>query len=155
MHEQSKSAAIPEMPGFKECNAFLRSALQQNGTWTSEQARVLVAFQAASERWVEHRRHDFETSVAAMQQLASCKDLGDAAAIQQRKGCRSHEDVHDRSLRRPGNDGWSDRSIRTSRETIDEAINLIRQSRFGQRFAHFEVMGESGLRSISFPPKAG
>ena len=28
-------------------------------------------------------------------------------------------------------------------ETIDEAINLIRHSRFGQRFAHFEVMEES------------
>ncbi len=28
-------------------------------------------------------------------------------------------------------------------ETIDEAINLIRQSRLGQRFARFEVMEES------------
>jgi len=49
-----------------------------------EQARVLAAFQAASERWVEHRRHDFETGVATMQQLASCKDLGEAASIQQK-----------------------------------------------------------------------
>ncbi len=84
MREQSKSAAIPEIPGFKEYNAFLGSALQQSKAWMGGQVQMLAAFQAASERWVEHRRRDFERSVAAIQQLASCRDLGEAAAIQQR-----------------------------------------------------------------------
>ena len=65
---------------------FLRSALRRSEGWLDWQVQILAALEAASERWFDHRGRDFERSMAALQQLSKCRDLGEAVAIQQRWG---------------------------------------------------------------------
>jgi hypothetical protein len=80
MSKGSESAAArPKPEGVGE---FSKSALQQSEWWFKLQMGLFNQLQATNTRWVEHRTHDLNNWLNALHQLAACKDVGEAAAVQ-------------------------------------------------------------------------
>ncbi|HTZ77134.1 MAG TPA: hypothetical protein VMC10_04470 [Stellaceae bacterium] len=72
------------MPGVAAGQAFWQSALRQGGDWLQGRPEIFAQFQRATETWIRHRGEDYQRGLAAATQMAACRDINQAAAIQQK-----------------------------------------------------------------------
>lgn len=84
MSTKSSTTEKELMPGMAAAQAFWQSALGQSGEWMQGQPQGFAFVQGAAERWMRHRSEDFQKGMAAATQMASCRDISQAAAIQQK-----------------------------------------------------------------------
>ncbi len=84
MSTKSKTTETEALPGMAATQAFWQSALGQGGEWMQNQPQGFALVQGAAERWMRHRSEDFQKGIAAATQMASCRDVTQAAAIQQK-----------------------------------------------------------------------
>ena len=84
MDTRSKSSRVQPIPDVTDAPALWRSAFKGSEDWIRPAFAVLEDVQAASQRWMMHRFEDIQKAVDASRQMAECKDLAQAAAIQQK-----------------------------------------------------------------------
>ena len=84
MSSKSKTMEREFMPGVAASQAFWQSALRQGGDWMQGGPETLIRVQCAAETWMRHRSEDYQKGLAAAAQMAACRDIGQAAAIQQK-----------------------------------------------------------------------
>jgi len=84
MSSKSKATEREFMPGVAASQAFWQSALRQGGDWIQGRPETFAQVQRAAETWMRHRSEDYQKGLAAATQMAACRDIGQAAAIQQK-----------------------------------------------------------------------
>jgi len=81
MDSELKSSETTRAPDLAE---LWQSAFKRMEEWMKPDIGGLGHFQGASQRWMTHRLEDFQKAVEASRKIAECRDLGEAAAIQQK-----------------------------------------------------------------------
>jgi hypothetical protein len=74
MSSRNRTAEKEFMPGMAAGQSFWGEWLQRQG---------FAQMQGAAERWMRHRSEEYQKGIAAATQMAACKDVAQAAAIQQ------------------------------------------------------------------------
>jgi len=84
MNSESKSSGMQQVPDITDALATWQSAFKRMGEWTKPDIGALETLQSATQTWMAHRLEDFQKAVEVSRKMAECKDLGEAAAIQQK-----------------------------------------------------------------------
>jgi len=84
MDQGSKSSEAQRFPDFPYTSALWQSTFKRMEEWMKPETGTLESLQGAAQIWMTHRVEDFQKGVEASRKMAECKDLADAAAIQQK-----------------------------------------------------------------------
>jgi hypothetical protein len=84
MSERSKSTNATPASEFAGCGALSKPLFQQSEWWLKAQADLYPRLQEANARWLERRQRILDNGLAALRELAACRDLGEAAVVQQK-----------------------------------------------------------------------
>jgi hypothetical protein len=84
MNPESKSSGLQQVPDFTDPVAMWQSTFERMGGWAKPDMGAFETLQGAAQTWMTHRLEDFQKAVETSRKMAECKDLAEAAAIQQK-----------------------------------------------------------------------